>query len=248
MPKKREIVFFLGTPYVPALKVPLLIAEALGHFNNALGLADHMQGFDEAWMAGELTLRQQNSMAPVRLPAKILPSDYLAMNAFLNEKRAVVTLEDLTKYAKEFGIAVREDPGPQLPKTAAESSQDQPDGAGPVQAATAQGDNQGTAHALAKPPSSDLLHKIKNRSQELDAEIELAKTKATDGNDFHSVWFALKEIALSGTSPFTGMADKKKGLEYMKANGESAWFSKNALRSRMGRSARKRTLAPGSAR
>jgi hypothetical protein len=81
-------------------------------------------------------------------------------------------------------------------------------------------------------------HKIKNRIIELDAEISLEKENATAADDYHSVWNALKEIALNSTRPFTGIIDAEKGLEYTKANGNLDYFSKDALRKRMNTSAR----------
>ena len=100
---------------------------------------------------------------------------------------------------------------------------DMPDGAGPM-------------HEITN--VSVTKHKIGNRSQVLDAEIRLAKKTATDDTDYHCVWISLKDVAQKAIFPFTGMIDKKKGLEYENADGSLVNFSRNALRKRMERSGR----------
>lgn len=81
-------------------------------------------------------------------------------------------------------------------------------------------------------------NRLRNRKQELDSEIALAKEKATDPSDYHSVWNALRELALTETAPFTGIVDDDKGLQYTNAREVKAYFSKDALRKRMNPSAR----------
>lgn len=80
-------------------------------------------------------------------------------------------------------------------------------------------------------------HKLKTRRYELDAEIESAKKKASDPDDYHSVWIALKELAISGMPPFTGFADDKT-LGYTTSKNELASFTKGALRKRLNPNAR----------
>ena len=81
-------------------------------------------------------------------------------------------------------------------------------------------------------------HKLKTRTRELGAEIELAKTQATDSKDHHSVWAALVAIAKEGAPPFTKTVDETSGIHYTDANGNTKFFSKDALRKRMNPSAR----------
>lgn len=71
----------------------------------------------------------------------------------------------------------------------------------------------------------------------LNSEINEAKSKATDPNDYHAVWTVLKEMAICESPPFSGRIDPKMGLEFTNDKEEKAFFSKNALRNRMRRSA-----------
>jgi hypothetical protein len=87
-------------------------------------------------------------------------------------------------------------------------------------------------------PQPSKVHLIKNRAQVLDAEIKAAKGVASNGDDYHSVWTALVEMALQEEGAFTGITDAKKGIEYTKAAGSKAYFSKDALRKRMNPAAR----------
>lgn len=87
-------------------------------------------------------------------------------------------------------------------------------------------------------PNKILTHKLKHRVRELASEIDRAKTQATSPDDYHAVWVALREMALSEAASFSGMIDETKGLEYTRANGKKEYFSKDALRKRMIRTAR----------
>lgn len=88
---------------------------------------------------------------------------------------------------------------------------------------------------------------VQSRRSELAAEIKVAKSKATDQADYHSVWNVLREMALAGTPPFTGDVSGGR-LAYTNINGKLAHFTKNALRNRMARAARQRSPALTSAR
>lgn len=92
--------------------------------------------------------------------------------------------------------------------------------------------------AVSVSKSNQKTHKLNNQVRELDAVINLAIANAVDSNNYHAVWGALKELALSGVVPFSGVVDEKKGLEYTKSNEKKAYFSKNALRNRMARRTR----------
>lgn len=77
-------------------------------------------------------------------------------------------------------------------------------------------------------------HALKNRAQELDAEIASAKKNATDANDHHSVWNALRDIALEQYGSFNGEMTPN-ALGYTNAKGEYKTFKKSSLRKRMTR-------------
>jgi hypothetical protein len=92
--------------------------------------------------------------------------------------------------------------------------------------------------SLSIPVGSNVTrHKLKSRKHELDSVIQSAKKIASDPDDYHSVWTALKELALSGTPPFTGGVNEKT-LEYTNSKNEVVHFSKDALRKRLVPSAR----------
>lgn len=81
--------------------------------------------------------------------------------------------------------------------------------------------------------SSRTIHTIKNRTSILDAEITKAKENASNPQDHHSVWSALKGLALDEHGAFTGTAEGD-SLEY-ESDGKKIMFTKGALRKRMNR-------------
>jgi hypothetical protein len=92
----------------------------------------------------------------------------------------------------------------------------------------------------AEQQSSVIEHKVKNRSDPLNAVIEKAKSAAADREDFLSVWAALVNLAKSASrpAPLLGYEDLE-GIKYEVLEQEGpAYFTKDALRKRMNRKAR----------
>ena len=83
---------------------------------------------------------------------------------------------------------------------------------------------------------SRTVHSTKRRTAILDAEIAEAKTRATDPEDYHSVWTALTDLALDEHGAFTGITNGAR-LEY-ENNGNKYLFKKDSLRKRMKPNAR----------
>ena len=80
-------------------------------------------------------------------------------------------------------------------------------------------------------------HRLISRTTELSAEIETARSTATNSKDYHSVWAEILRMAKEKMGPFTGSVNTR-GVEYRKSSGSTAWFNKDALRKRMLPSAR----------
>lgn len=76
------------------------------------------------------------------------------------------------------------------------------------------------------------IHKIKNRSQILDAEISLAKSKALNIEDVSSVWNELVKLANIKTGCLLGLDEKS--IKYQDGD-EVKFFSKRNLSERMSR-------------
>lgn len=93
----------------------------------------------------------------------------------------------------------------------------------------------------APPPSSSatFAHRVRNRSDPLNAVINKAKAAAADEEDFLSVWAALVNLAKSANrpAPLLGYEDLE-GVKYEILEQEQpAYFTKDALRKRMNRKA-----------
>ena len=79
-------------------------------------------------------------------------------------------------------------------------------------------------------------HKLNTRKRELDAEIDLARARAKDAHDYHSVYAELVAMALNREVPFTGTVDETSGIHYTNSNGNVQFLTKAALQKRMKRS------------
>lgn len=95
--------------------------------------------------------------------------------------------------------------------------------------------------------SSGRIHRPVGRAENILAlpirrAIEQAGVEAVS-----AVYVALRELALQGTSPFTGLADED-GLHYTDDRNKPAVLTKNALRKRLNPKARGRPKPPGTAR
>lgn len=95
-----------------------------------------------------------------------------------------------------------------------------------------------------------IVHKITNRTQPLDAEIEVAEGNAINRDNAQSVWAELTTLAESGTGAMIGYSSdgiQHRGTKY-RESGEPDVFTFKNLRDRMSRK-RAKTLrdAPGRA-
>lgn len=102
------------------------------------------------------------------------------------------------------------------------------------------------AQALSETPSpvgntanNGKVHTLKRRTNALDAVIKMAKTKATDPDDYQSVWAALVQLAQGKgrPAPLTGYAEAE-GVLYQDGENACKSFTKQALRKRMNPRAR----------
>lgn len=113
-----EIVLPSGTVYVPANVVPIRIAKASGSPDHVTALAGHVEGFYRAVVAGRLTLRWHDSLAPVDLHQLMErrggAADCAAVSSTISKCRLALHVDDFTRYAaNDAGITVRvEEPGP----------------------------------------------------------------------------------------------------------------------------------------
>jgi len=78
----------------------------------------------------------------------------------------------------------------------------------------------------AEPFSKPIItfHKIQTRKNVLSAVIEMAKARAVDQEDHHSVWAAFVELAASHTPPLVGYADGE--VKFNNGDGDIECISK----------------------
>lgn len=85
-------------------------------------------------------------------------------------------------------------------------------------------------------------HRLKSRTNVLDAVIEMATRQATNPADYHSVWAELEALAESKHPPAPLLDRSPRGIQYSgpqkEKDGVPDVFTKNALRKRMNPNAR----------
>jgi hypothetical protein len=85
----------------------------------------------------------------------------------------------------------------------------------------AQAPEQASGNLVGSSPNAlmcrNIVHKTNARVRELDSMIRQAMQQSKNPNDHLAVFHLLKEMALEEETPFTGVVDRDKGLEYTSA-------------------------------
>ncbi|MEI8402888.1 MAG: hypothetical protein WCG12_18950 [Alcaligenaceae bacterium] len=85
----------------------------------------------------------------------------------------------------------------------------------------AQAPEQASGNLVGSSPNAlmcrNIVHKTNARVRELDSMIRQAMQQSKNPNDHLAVFHLLKEMALEEETPFTGVVDRAKGLEYTSA-------------------------------
>lgn len=94
-----------------------------------------------------------------------------------------------------------------------------------------------------RPISRTVIHSTKEKRNVLDAAIDKAIEQAGGTYLTPDVYLTLKELALSGEPPLTGIVGKNGSLEYWSSKNERESLTKNALDGRLDRRWKKLGLA-----
>lgn len=92
------------------------------------------------------------------------------------------------------------------------------------------------AASVVSRPAAPVRHRLQTKTEPLRAVIELAKKKAVDADDYHSVWAALETLAQLPHPPAPLVGWIEEGIQYRKPGRDDFGVLKlAALRERFGR-------------